>query len=241
MAAPKLIVGNWKMNGLLADSTDRTQKLAQGFKANPKSLMVLCPPATMIGAVAATLRGSQIRFGGQDCHHEKSGAFTGNISAEMLRNLGCNYVILGHSERRQQMGETDAMVAAKAKAAHENHMISIICVGETEAQRTNKEAELVVKNQLKFSMPSTSTPENTVIAYEPLWAIGSGKTASPDAIEQMHKVIRGLIGTTRILYGGSVTAANAEQILSIPNVDGVLVGGASLKPEEFLAIADGVK
>lgn len=241
MTATKLIVGNWKMNGLVSDSTERTQKLVESFKNTEAATMVLCPPATMIGLVSAMTKNSAIAFGGQDCHTDKSGAFTGDISAEMLKNLGCSYVILGHSERRQKHGESSPLVAAKAKAAHAAGLRAIICVGETDAERSAKEAENVVKNQLRHSLPASATPQNTIVAYEPLWAIGTGKTASLDEITKMHKLIRSLIGTMPILYGGSVKPDKAGEILELPNVDGVLVGGASLKAEEFLSIAGAAK
>ena len=235
----KLIVGNWKMNGLMSDSCERAKKLAtlmsshkaEGFR------MVLCPPATAISAVASALRESAIKYGGQDCHDQLSGAFTGDISAEMLKDLGCAYVIIGHSERRQQHQETSASVSAKARAAHTAGLVAIICVGELDSERTAGQADKIVSEQLKISIPDTATPENTVIAYEPVWAIGSGKTASREDILHMHALIRGKAGKLPILYGGSVKAGNAGEILHIPNVDGVLVGGASLKAEEFWAIA----
>jgi triosephosphate isomerase len=239
MTAGKLIVGNWKMNGLMADSRERAQKLATAVNSHkPMGFqMVVCPPTTMMGIVAATLKGSDIRWGGQDCHSQQSGAFTGDISAEMLGDQGCSYIIVGHSERRQHHKETSAQVAAKAQAVHAAGLVAIICVGELDHERTAGQADRVVSEQLKASIPNTSTPQNTVIAYEPVWAIGTGKTASSEDIRQMHALIRGQVNALPILYGGSVKAANAAEILHIPHVDGVLVGGASLKAEEFLAIA----
>jgi triosephosphate isomerase len=235
----KLIVGNWKMNGMLADSRERTEKLAAAVKKEPSSNfhMVLCPPATMIGTVSWFSKDYSISLGGQDCHDQPVGAFTGDIAPEMLKDLGCGYVILGHSERRQIHKETSAQVASKAKRAHGAGLIAIICVGELDSERTTGKQESVVSQQLKESIPEGSTPENTVIAYEPVWAIGTGKTASADDIKNMHAFIRGKVGKMQILYGGSVKAANAKEILHTPNVDGVLVGGASLKVEEFMAIA----
>ncbi|MDE2337151.1 MAG: triose-phosphate isomerase [Alphaproteobacteria bacterium] len=236
---PKLIVGNWKMNGLLADSRDLAEKLAAGMKGDPSNdfHMVVCPPATMIAPVAAVLKGSAIRWGGQDCHAEASGAFTGDIAAPMLKDLGCDFVILGHSERRQYHEETSAQVAAKAKQAYAAGLAVIICVGELDAQRSAGEQESVVARQLAESIPAEALPLNTVIAYEPVWAIGTGKTASAEDIRQMHAFIRGKVGRMQILYGGSVKAENAREILHTENVDGVLVGGASLKAEAFMAIA----
>lgn len=246
MPVAKLIVGNWKMNGLTADSRERASalvKLMKSHKAIPFH-MVLCPPATMLGVVAAALKGSDIQFGGQDCHDQASGAFTGNISAPMLKDAGCSYVILGHSERRQLHKESSEMIAAKAKSAHAAGLRAIICVGELDSERAAGNADKVVSDQLRLSVPETATSENTVIAYEPVWAIGTGKTASHDDIRHMHALIRTKISAKigkgawlPILYGGSVKAGNAGEILHLANVDGVLVGGASLKADEFWAIA----
>lgn len=244
MNMPKLIAGNWKMNGLAAESRARVEALAALAEGRPlpRAEIVLCPPFTLIQQTVGVLKGafSLITCGGQDCHASPSGAFTGNISAPMLKDLGCEYVILGHSERRQLHGETSAQVAAKAVAAHAAGLAAIICVGETEAERGAGKAEEVVLAQLSDSIPSGATPGNTVIAYEPVWAIGTGKVASLDDIAAMHAVIRAKMGVpTRLLYGGSVKGNNAAEILSIANVDGVLVGGASLNPEEFWTIAQG--
>jgi len=246
MTVAKLIVGNWKMNGLTVDSRERAAWLAtamKGHKALPFH-MVLCPPATVISVVAAALKGSGIQWGGQDCHDQTAGAFTGGISAEMLRDLGCTHAILGHSERRQQHKETSESVSAKAKAAHAAGRTAIICVGELEGERAAGQADNVIAEQLKLSVPATATSENTVIAYEPVWAIGTGKTASYDDIRHMHALIRSKISKRvskgawmPVLYGGSVKSGNAGEILHLPNVNGVLVGGASLKAEEFWAIA----
>jgi len=234
----KLIVGNWKMNGLLADSRERAEKLAAAVKSASASFhMVLCPPATMINAVSWFSKDSSLKLGGQDCSDQAPGAFTGDIAPEMLKDLGCAYVILGHSERRQIHKETSAQVAAKAKRANAVGLITIICVGELDSERTAGKQENVVAQQLKESIPEGATQENTVIAYEPVWAIGTGKTASGDDIKQMHAFIRSKVGKMQILYGGSVKAANAKEILHTENVDGVLVGGASLKVDEFMAIA----
>ncbi len=240
MAPLKLIVGNWKMNGLTADSRERAEKLAVAVKGrgNLPFQLILCPPATMVAATAEALRGSVIKCGGQDCHEQSCGAFTGDIAAVMLKDLGCTYVIVGHSERRQHHRETSLQVAAKAKAAHAAGLIAIICVGELDSERSAGQADSVIAGQLKDSIPDTATAENSVIAYEPVWAIGTGKTASSEDIRHMHALIRGKAGKLPILYGGSVKGSNAAEILHIPNVDGVLVGGASLKAEEFLAIAE---
>lgn len=240
MTQPKLIVGNWKMNGLMADSKERTGQLLAYAKVQ-ESLpfkMVLCPPATLINAVAWWLKDSPYQWGGQDCHALVSGAYTGNVSAQMLKDLGCTYVILGHSERRQYHKETSGEVAAKAQAAHAAGLTAIICIGETDAERTAGRQNEVVGQQLKESVPAGATADNTVIAYEPVWAIGTGKVASNDDVINMHAHIRkNSTVASPILYGGSVKASNAKEILHLPNVDGVLVGGASLKADEFLAIA----
>lgn len=236
MSAPKLIVGNWKMNGLTADSKQRVDALMAA--KSPAFDMVLCPPATLVNALNWWTKDSAINIGGQDCHAQISGAYTGNISAQMLKDLGCTHVIVGHSERRQYHKETSADVAAKAKAAHEAGLIAIICIGETDAERTAGRANDVVSEQLAASLPDGATVENTVIAYEPVWAIGTGKVASPDDIKGVHALIREKSTVkAKILYGGSVKGSNAAEILHLPNVDGVLVGGASLKADEFLAIA----
>jgi triosephosphate isomerase (TIM) len=201
--------------------------------------MVLCPPATLITTVGWLLKDSAIRWGGQDCHAQAFGAYTGDISAAMLKDLGCTHVILGHSERRQYHKETSEEVLAKAKAAHAAGLIAIICIGETDAERTAGKANDIVSSQLAASVPDTATPENTVIAYEPVWAIGTGKVASNDDILQIHALIRSKSKVkSRILYGGSVKGSNAKEILHLANVDGVLVGGASLKADEFMAIAE---
>jgi len=242
MSGNKLIVGNWKMNGLLADSKERVGQLL-AFAKVQKSLpfeMVLCPPAQLIGAVGGWLSGSAIKWGAQDCHAQPSGAFTGNIAAPMLKDTGCTHVILGHSERRQYHKETSGDVLEKAKAAHAAGLVAIICIGETDAERTAGRANEVVSEQLAGSIPPGATPENTVIAYEPVWAIGTGKVASSADIVDMHAHIRNKASVkARLLYGGSVKASNAKEILHLANVDGVLVGGASLKADEFLAIAQG--
>ncbi len=239
MTAQKLIIGNWKMNGLLADAKERVATLLEHAKTAPKSaITVLCPPATLLQACVQQTSGAAIHIGGQDCHAEKSGAFTGNISAEMLKDIGCSYVILGHSERRQYHAETSEQVAAKAKAAHAQGLIAVICVGETDAERSAGTHHAVVLDQISKSVPDTSTADNTVIAYEPVWAIGTGKTATQDDVADMHKTIHDNAPAYRILYGGSVKASNAREILHTADVDGVLVGGASLKTDEFGAIID---
>jgi triosephosphate isomerase len=241
MTTGKLIVGNWKMNGLQADGRERAGKLAEAVGKGKSAgyNMVLCPPATLTGIIGWVLKDSLIKWGGQDCHAQASGAFTGDVAASMLKDIGCGYVILGHSERRQYHRETSQEVLAKAKAAHAAGLVAIICIGETDAERSAGKANDVVSGQLADSVPDTATPDNTVIAYEPVWAIGTGKVASNDDIIQMHALIRAKSRVkARILYGGSVKGSNAKEILHLANVDGVLVGGASLKAEEFMQIAE---
>ena len=239
-----LLAGNWKMNGLRTGLSE-IAALSTGLAASRTAPDVLvCPPATLIGDVARAAYGTGIAVGGQDCHAEASGAFTGDISAEMLKDAGATYVILGHSERRQYHGETDAMVARKALAARRAGLTCIICVGESEAERDGGEAVSVVSSQLRGSVPDGVQPQDFVIAYEPVWAIGSGRTPTTPQIAEIHQAIRaglearfGESGVSvRILYGGSVKPANAAEILAVADVNGALVGGASLKASDFLAI-----
>lgn len=234
-----LIAGNWKMHGSLALAKELLPALA-ALEVRPGVTTAICPPAPLLGGVAPLL--GRMALGAQDCHAEAGGAFTGDVSAAMLKEAGCRYVIVGHSERRQFHGETDAQVAAKAARALEAGLIPIICVGETLAQRESGAAQAVVAAQVKASLPpGASAQTDFVLAYEPVWAIGSGKTPSPDDIRDMHAAIAAqtcaCAGLPKervaVLYGGSVKAANAKAILSIPGVSGVLVGGASLTAEEF--------
>ncbi|MEI9992153.1 MAG: triose-phosphate isomerase [Rhizomicrobium sp.] len=231
----QLIAGNWKMNGLAA-ALGEIEALAAALKAAPPHCDVLiCPPATLVARAAAL--GSGIAIGGQDCHAEASGAFTGDISAEMLKDAGASAVIVGHSERRQYHGETDAAVAAKARAAWRAGLLAVICIGETEAERDAGRATDICKSQLAGSVPDGATPQNTAVAYEPVWAIGTGKTPTTPDIAQMHAHIRACLGKPlRILYGGSVKPSNAREILALDDVGGALVGGASLKAADFLTI-----
>jgi triosephosphate isomerase (TIM) len=238
-----LIAGNWKMNGRRVDGL----ALAKAIRAGAADLaaeLLVCPPATLIGIIGEAIEGSPIALGGQDCHTAVSGAHTGDISAEMLADLGCRYVISGHSERRAEHGESDALVRAKAVAAAAAGLVPIICVGESEAERDRGEALTVVARQLAASLPDRVEAGATVIAYEPVWAIGSGRTPSAGEIAAMHRHLRRELGRRfaqasgfRLLYGGSVKPANAREILAIGDVDGALVGGASLKAEDFIAIA----
>lgn len=244
-----LIAGNWKMNGLRA-SLDQLTALAEMLTTGeaPRALVVICPPATMLAAVARQGATSGILAGGQDCHAEHSGPHTGDIAAPMLADAGAQYVIVGHSERRADHGETDEMVRAKAEAAIGAGLKPIICVGETEAERDAGEAEAVVAAQLAGSIPDAAEQHPVIVAYEPVWAIGTGRTPSNDDIAQMHNSIRthlierfGERGSEiHILYGGSLKPQNAREILAIDNVNGGLVGGASLLAKDFATIISAV-
>ena len=240
-----LIAGNWKMNLLKADGTALATALADYMNGDKGVDMAICPPAQLLGPVGGCLAGSSLGLGGQDCHAKASGAHTGDISAAMLADIGCGYVIVGHSERRADHGESDAVVRAKAEAAQAAGLIAIICVGETEAERDAGRATAVVEAQIRGSVPEGAAAANTVVAYEPVWAIGTGKTATTDDIAEIHGHARGVLGqimgdgdAVRILYGGSVKPGNAKEILSVKDVGGALVGGASLVAEDFIAIAE---
>jgi triosephosphate isomerase len=241
-----LIAGNWKMNG----SRAQTEALISDLKARLASKpdiaadLLVCPPAAYLAQAATLAEGSGIAVGGQDCHAKQSGAHTGDVSASMLADCGCRYVIVGHSERRADHGESSELVAAKAKAAHEADIIAIVCVGETEAERDRGATLDVISSQLEGSVPADADAANLVIAYEPVWAIGTGRTPTPEDVAAVHAHIRSLLkawfkdgGEMRILYGGSVKGANAATLMHVPDVNGALVGGASLKSEEFWAIA----
>lgn len=238
---PQLIAGNWKMHGLAADAAALARGVAAGAAGLPCELLV-CPPFVHITAVAQAMAGSAVAVGGQDCHQAKQGAHTGDVSAPMLRDAGASWVILGHSERRQNHGETDELIREKVLAAVDAGLIPIVCVGETEAQRTGGQETEVVGWQIAGSLPK---PFSGVVAYEPVWAIGTGKTATEEDVATMHAFIReelvrqfGEAGEgIRILYGGSMRPANAASLLAVPHVGGGLIGGASLKAEDFLAIA----
>ena len=234
----RLIAGNWKMNGLRADGLALARELAERAKRSRLGCEVLvCPPATLLVLAAEALQDSGIALGGQDCHVAPKGAFTGSISAEMLRDAGCTHAIVGHSERRHGNGETNADVRSKALAAWHAGLIAVVCVGETREEREGGRAFDVVADQVAGSMPEGATADNLVIAYEPVWAIGTGLTPTNDDIARMQASIRERLPTrTRILYGGSVNPKNAAEILALHEVDGALVGGASLKAEDFWAI-----
>jgi triosephosphate isomerase len=244
-----LIAGNWKMNGLGSSRAELEQVIAGAPALVGAMDLMICPPATLIAAFAALARGSAVAIGGQDCHAAPAGAFTGDISAEMLRDAGASAVIVGHSERRMYHRETDADVCAKALAARRAGLLAIVCVGETKDERAGGATLGVVARQLAASLPDGATAENLVIAYEPIWAIGSGVTPTAVDVAEVHNSIRQAIvarfGTDgqaiRILYGGSVKPANAAELMNVNDVDGALVGGASLKAAEFLAIAAAAK
>jgi triosephosphate isomerase len=235
----QLIAGNWKMNGLRAEAAAIVAPLAASAVACE---LLVCPPATLITAVADILAGSAVAVGGQDCHARPSGAHTGDLSAAMLRDAGATWVILGHSERRGDHAETDAVVRGKTLAAIAAGLTPIVCVGETEGQRAAGQANAVIGAQLEGSLPPDFTG---VVAYEPIWAIGTGRTATTEDVAAMHAHIRAILlrllgpagGGLRILYGGSVKPDNAANLLAVPEVGGALVGGASLKAADFLAIA----
>jgi len=240
----KLVAGNWKMNGLRSSAAEFTRIVEGAQKLTAVDLMI-CPPATLLVLLAAAAKGTSVLIGAQDCHAEPSGPFTGDLSAEMLKDAGASAVIVGHSERRSYHRETDADVRAKALAARRAGLCAIVCVGETRAEREDGRALAVVGTQLDGSVPDGATVENLVVAYEPVWAIGSGLTPTPTDVADMHAFIRQRLGSRlgeegqgiRILYGGSVKPSNAKELLHVANVDGALVGGASLKADEFLAIA----
>jgi triosephosphate isomerase len=244
-----LIAGNWKMNGLKADALALAKGVADGVRQAKWAdrEVLLCPPATLIMAVADAVKGSGVLVGGQDCHAKASGAHTGDVAAEMLRDAGCTHVIVGHSERRTDCGETDAKVRAKAEAAWRAGLLPIVCIGETLAEREGGKTLSVLESQLKGSVPAGATAAKLVVAYEPVWAIGTGKTPTTPEVAAAHahirKVLDGLMDAAagvRLLYGGSVKGSNAAELLAVNDVDGALVGGASLKADEFLAIAKAV-
>ena len=248
MARKKLIAGNWKMNGLTADGL----ALAKGIAAEVKSLgkpqceFLVCPPFTLLSAVKKSLRGAKVALGAQDCHYDSKGAHTGDVSPLMLTDIGCSYVILGHSERRADHGESNELICKKAISAHQAGLKTVICIGETLEERDSGQTIDVCSKQILGSVPESATAANTVIAYEPVWAIGTGKTPTAQDVEDVHAAVRkvlskklgkGNANKMRILYGGSVKPSNAREFLSLPDVDGALIGGASLKVEDFMAIA----
>ncbi|CAN5838271.1 triose-phosphate isomerase [soil metagenome] len=241
-----LIAGNWKMNGLRADGLALARQVADGVKQAgwTDREVLMCPPATLVLAVAEAIKGSGVLVGGQNCHAEVNGAHTGDVAAEMLRDCGATHVIVGHSERRADCGETDAIVRAKAEAAWRAGLLPVVCIGETLAEREAGKTLAVLEAQLTGSVPAGSTAASLVVAYEPVWAIGTGTTPTTPEVTAAHahirKVLGGLMGEAtgvRLLYGGSVKGSNAAELLAAGDVDGALIGGASLKADEFLAIA----
>ena len=248
MARKMLIAGNWKMNGLLADGAALAKGVAEEVKkiGKPQCEFLVCPPFTLLTTVKKALRGSKVALGAQDCHIAEKGAHTGDISPVMLKDCGCQYVILGHSERRADHGESSELVNVKAQAAYGQGLKAIICVGETLAERDAGKALDVCTRQILDSVPESATWQNTVIAYEPVWAIGTGKVPTTKDVEEVHAAIRktlakklgkGNANRMRILYGGSVKPNNAKELLGLEDVDGALIGGASLKVEDFINIA----
>ena len=255
MAAKRriLIAGNWKMNGLgkdaraLGGGLATQMSRAKNSKTNkPAFEMLICPPAALLGPVIDAVKGKGIAVGGQDCHANASGAHTGDSSAELLKSIGCKYTLVGHSERRTDHGESDAQVKAKAEAALSAGLTAIVCIGETLKQREAGRTKSTNRKQLAGSLPKGATAKNTVIAYEPVWAIGTGKVATPAEAQEVHALIRAelveAIGAVeaakmRILYGGSMKPGNAAELLALPDVDGGLIGGASLTVKDFWGIA----
>lgn len=243
-----LIAGNWKMNGLKASGAE-LEAIIAGIAGMPERIdAAICPPFTLVAAFADKAAGSRVAIGGQDCHAKASGAHTGDTSAEMLADAGAKLVIVGHSERRADHGESNEAVNAKALAGWCAGLVAIICVGETEAERDAGKTLDVVSNQIGGSVPEGATAANTVIAYEPVWAIGTGRTPTTEEVAEVHAAIRrqlverfGAEGEgMRILYGGSVKPSNAAELLAVQDVDGALVGGASLKAQDFLGIIAGL-
>ena len=241
-----LIAGNWKMNGLKSSLSEFEAMLAGSSEVSAKADLLVCPPATLLAAFAAKAT-KAVAVGAQDCHTKASGAHTGDISAEMLADAGASAIIVGHSERRADHGETDAIVHQKTEAVWRAGLTAIVCIGETQGQRDAGQTLDICGGQLERSLPAASKADNLVVAYEPVWAIGTGLTPTVQDVEQVHKFIRDLLvqrfkdegARMRILYGGSVKPSNAAELMAVANVNGALVGGASLKAADFLAIAKG--
>ena len=242
-----LIAGNWKMNGLKSSQAEFDAMREGAASVAAKADLLVCPPASLIAGFAERAKGSKVAIGAQDCHPKASGAHTGDLSAEMLADSGASAIIVGHSERRADHGETDALVRQKAEAAWRAGLTAIVCIGETQQQRDAGQTLNICGGQLAGSLPDGATSANLVVAYEPVWAIGTGLTPTPADVEQVHIFIRDVLtdrfkgegGKIRILYGGSVKPSNAGELMAIANVNGALVGGASLKAADFLAIAAG--
>lgn len=247
MVRKKLIAGNWKMNCLTAEGTELAKAVAAQVKAEKFACdFLVCPPFTLLGAVKKCLRGTKIALGAQDVHFAEKGAHTGDISPLMLTDLGCSYVIIGHSERRVDHFESNELIKQKAVAAHKAGLKTVICIGETGAERDAGKTIKVCQDEIFGSVPEDATAQDTVIAYEPIWAIGTGKTPTAADVEDVHAAVRAALAKKlgkatankmRILYGGSVKPNNAAELLNLPDVDGALIGGASLKADDFVAIA----
>jgi triosephosphate isomerase len=242
-----LVAGNWKMNGVRASAGELGQMMAGVGDLWRKADLLICPPSTLISTFAVDALGSHIRIGAQDCHPDAAGAHTGDVSAEMLADAGATAIIVGHSERRADHGESDALVRQKALAAWRAGLVAIVCIGETRSERDGGRTLDVCMQQLAGSLPEGSTAANLVVAYEPVWAIGTGLTPTPGDVAQVHRFIRDSLAgrfkeegaRMRILYGGSVKPSNAAELMGVAEVNGALVGGASLKAADFLAIAAG--
>jgi len=242
-----LIAGNWKMNGLKSSQAEFDAMREGADTVADKADLLVCPPAILIAGFAERAKGSKLGVGAQDCHPKASGAHTGDLSAEMLADSGVSAIIVGHSERRADHGETDALVRQKAEAAWRAGLVAIVCIGETQKQRDAGQTLNICGGQLAGSLPDGATSANLVVAYEPVWAIGTGLTPTTADVEQVHRFIRGVLtdrfkgegASIRILYGGSVKPSNAAELMAVANVNGALVGGASLKAADFLAIAAG--
>lgn len=240
-----IIIGNWKMNGLKS-AVKEVKALDKAAKGTGRlgADMMICPPATLISTLAAAAKGTKVAIGSQDCHMNEAGAHTGDISAEMVHDMGGRAAIVGHSERRTDHGETDTVVRAKAEAAHRGKLTAIICVGETEAERDAGKTLRVIGKQVRGSVPDGTTPKSVIVAYEPVWAIGTGRTPTKAEVAEVHRFIRKKLvdrfgddgAKIRILYGGSMKPGNAAELLAIPHVNGGLVGGASLKAKDFFGI-----
>lgn len=245
-----LVAGNWKMNGLKGSIGELEKMMAGAGAFTGKVELMICPPTTLVAQFAEKAKGSPIAIGAQNCHAESAGAFTGDISAEMLKDAGATAIIVGHSERRTYHKETDAEVRAKAQAAWRAGLMAIVCVGETKDERVGGKTLDVIGTQVAGSLPDGSTPENLVIAYEPVWAIGTGLTPTVADVAEVHSFIRAQVAKrfgqavadgVRIQYGGSVKPSNAKELMSVADVDGALVGGASLKADDFFGIANAYK
>ena len=252
MSRRYLIAGNWKMNTRREAAAALAKGVVDSVGSDPTAEIVLCPPSVYLDVVADAVAGTPVELGGQNLYAAEDGAFTGEVNAAMLTDVGCRYVILGHSERRALMGETDQHVSEKMHAAFAGNLIPIVCVGETLDDREQDRTETVVETQIRGSLKDLDEirAAGIVIAYEPVWAIGTGKTATPEQAEEVHAFIRKLLGELftddvaaqiRIQYGGSVKPANAKDLLGQPNIDGALVGGASLKAEDFAGIISAVQ